>query len=307
MTIAQVATHLFGYFSPEERSIPDSVTYPGRNAAVLAAINAALQETTSQGRPWIVTDERGHVLKAPATISIATTDGSTSATITGWESWMAGCAIVIDGEDIDNQIRNNSASAVLKFPATATGTRNATVYANALNLGADVMDVRKPIRCDGIDLIEMSSNLPSRRPTAFNDYGLSSMRMHAPSYRERVADTANQPRFYRVTTWSPSNAASMLQRIEVYPAPAVQCFIEYKCSLAPVVVTDLTATTTLPIPFNFVQSVFLPIAERALMDSPFFRGTAAANAIVASDQKAREILKSLEPDKTGRKRIIPLG
>ena len=44
MNIAECAANLLRYFSPEERSIPDSVTYPGRNAEVLTAINGAFQE-----------------------------------------------------------------------------------------------------------------------------------------------------------------------------------------------------------------------------------------------------------------------
>jgi hypothetical protein len=307
MTIAQVAAHLLGYFTPEERSIPDAAAYPGRNAAVLAAINAALQETASQGRPWAITDVRGAILNAPKSVTIATTAGSTAAIITGWESWMAGCAIVIAGEPIDNQIRNDSSSAILKFPATVTGTQAATVYATAHTCATDVMDARKPIRCDGMDLIPMSSDYPSRRPVVFNDYGMTTLRMHVPSYAERVAETVNQPRFFRVTTASPSTAASFVQRIEVYPAPAVQCFLEYKCSLTPPVVTSLTSTSTLPIPFQFVQSVFLPLAVGALMDSPFFRGTAAAGSVAQSVQEARAIMQSLQPNKTKRPRIIPLG
>lgn len=307
MTIAQVASHLLGYFTPEERSIPDAVAYPGRNAAVLAAINAALQECTALGRPWVITDVRGALMNAPTAVTIATTAGSNAATITGWAAWMAGCAIVIDGEPIDNQIRNASSSAILKFPATVTGTQTATVYATAHSLAADVMDVRKPIRCDGMDLLDMSNEYPSRRPVVFNDYGMSTLRNHAPSYAERVADTAGQPRFYRITTASPDTSASHIQRIEIYPAPAVQCFLECKCSLTPPVVTSMTSTSTLPIPFQFVQSVFLPLAERSLMDSSFFRGTAAAGAIAGSEQKARAILESLQPNKTKRPRIIPLG
>jgi hypothetical protein len=367
-------------------------------------------------------------MNAPTAVTIITTAGSNQAFISGFKPWMDGCAIVIDGESIDNQIRRNTspeipnfletndnsntnndlrfeqvdyrnpvyvefyaaspisgfppqptgvpkivvvgnlvsligaanfganttssaefvtliqaspaASALitvanktgnngtsvlttafgptlltggvgagvdLKFPATVTGTQSATVYATAHTCALDVMDVRKPIRCDGMDLLDMSNEYPSRRPVVFNDYGMTTLRNHAPSYAERVADTANQPRFFRVTTATLSNASSFVQRVEIYPAPAVQSFLEYKCSMTPPVVTSLTSNSTIPIPFQFVESVFLPLAERALMDSSFFRGTAAAGAIAGSEQKARAILASLQPNKTKRPRIIPLG
>jgi hypothetical protein len=83
MTINQAAVRLFGLFSPEERSIPDSVTYPGRNAAVAGALNGAFQRLFSKEGPWVRKDTRAALIYAPTAVTVAVTNGSTSATVTG--------------------------------------------------------------------------------------------------------------------------------------------------------------------------------------------------------------------------------
>lgn len=266
----------------------------------------------------MITDERGVLLNAPTAVSVEITEGSTTAQIFPWASWMEGCTIVIDGEPVENQIRVITSSlgfdpvvgtVTLKFPATQTASGpaygSATVYHNSVAIGADVMDVRKPIRVDSQDLMDMSSDFPTRRFGQREDYGL--VRNTLPLSQDTVVSTAGAPRFYRITTWTQGNTVAAGQRMQLYPAPDSRRFLEYKCSLTPPVVTDLAATTTLPIPFQFVQSVFLPIAERVLMDCPYFRGTASGNTILASEAQARLLLAKLMPSKTNRKRIIPLG
>ena len=287
MTIAQIATNLLSYFSPEERSVPDAVAYPGRNAAVIVAINAALQELTTAGQPWAAADERGGILNAPTSVTIALTAGSTSATITGWAAWMAGCAIAIEGEAYDNQIRTATNPVTLKIPSTVTGTKNATVYATSLALASDVMNVRSPVKANGKDLDDMNK-LP-------------------PSDQYRVGENVSTVLAYRTVTWQASTASPAGLRLEFYPAPAVATAIEYKAALAPLVVTDLAATTLLPIPFQFAQSVFLPIAARKLMDSHFFQGNAIPSSLVESERLARLQLEKLRPDKTSARRLVPLG
>jgi hypothetical protein len=129
MTHAELATILFGNFSPEERTVPDSVTYPGRNAAVMAAINGAIQEAYTRSPVWVHHAEFGVVLHAPTAVTISCVENSTAATINQFEAWMEGCAIVIAGHDIDNRIMEATGGS---FFASATvnpsGGDNSVLY-----------------------------------------------------------------------------------------------------------------------------------------------------------------------------------
>lgn len=134
MTINEAATRLLAYFSPEERSIPDSATYPGRNAAVIGALNGALQHLFAKGGPWLRKDERGALLNAPAEITLSVTHGSASATVSaGWEDWMSGCSIVIDGHTADNQIRSLSNSGRASATINPDGTNNTMILTAKAN------------------------------------------------------------------------------------------------------------------------------------------------------------------------------
>lgn len=113
MDISELAVALLNDFTVEERSIPDHADFPGRNAAVLNAINSGLQEMFGEGSPWIRFDEKGHIIHDPTNITLTVNhDGTAGFVSEGWEGWMAGCSIVIEGDLGDNQIRNHvSASA----------------------------------------------------------------------------------------------------------------------------------------------------------------------------------------------------
>lgn len=134
MTINEAAIRLFAYFSPEERSIPDSVTYPGRNAAVIGALNGALQLLFAKSGPWVRKDERGALLIAPTAITLSATNGSADATVTsGWQDWMEGCSIIIDGHTAENQIRaidDVGRAAITINPSGTNNTMSFTAKAN---------------------------------------------------------------------------------------------------------------------------------------------------------------------------------
>lgn len=304
MTVNKVATILLTHLSPEERNIPDSVDYPGRNAVVIAAMNAALQEMFIGARPWVACDDVGALLPAPKTVSVLRNAGEYDATIDGWESWMAGCTIVLEGEGQDNRIKNDSNPASLMIPASTTGTFSAVFYADSVSIAPDVIDVRSPVLADGRILTYTQTRDPrayavSRRQI---DYG-SSMNV---SYPNRASDCAAQVQFYRVSTWSPGNGIAVQKRIEFYPPPADATAISYKATLAPLVITDLSSNASLPIPLGFVASIYLPICEEALMDSPFFRPS-MPDAVIAKAAKARKSLADINPASHRSPRFSPIG
>lgn len=297
MTITSAALRLLAYFSPEERSIPDSGTYPGRNAAVAGAMNGAFQRLFAGQGPWVRKDSRAALIYAPTEVSIAVTNGSTAATVTGWQSWMAGCLIVIDGDENENRIKNDAAAAVLKIPyGGTTGTRTATVWCDTVTVGTDVLEVHEPVTFKGSKLTPLpASGTPASLVTR-NDYGTPSYTGFSESGRG-LAASAGTPRFYSVDTWTKDAATPSGQRIILSPVPNVAGPLEYETTLQAPVVSDLSLTTVLPIPLGLADSVFLPIATMMLFDSPFFRGVAMPDTISAKYQEALATIAKLNPTK----------
>jgi hypothetical protein len=297
MTIVQCATNLLTHFAPEERQIPDNPIYPGRNSAVLEAMNGALQECFGNASPWVRWDERGALLMPPAAVTVAVTNGSTAAAITGWQAWMSGCSIVIEGHDVDNQIRNGSASAVLKYPyGGASGTKGATVYQDAIPLGSDVLAIYSPVRADGTDVVpRASADVFSSRQT--EDYGSHVDFVEVPVIRPRVAVSAGRPLSYWLETWSAGNTMAPSLRLRIGPANNRSGTLEYRCSLKPPALSSIAAAIALPIPFEFVQTIFLPIARQKLSGSPFFRYPSSMEEIGRAYGEALRLLSSLKPSK----------
>lgn len=246
MTINGVAQLLLQHLSPEERSIPDHSNYPGRNAAVMAAINGALQEMHATEYPWVGASDDGAILNAPTTVTLQTLAGSKKATVNDWQAWMGGCTIAITGETIDNRIINHTNPVTLLYPASSTGSVSATVYHDCLTLETDVAAVRSPVMCDNRMLHESQHRNPARTLRRSNDYGAFDS-----TYPQggNCSATAGQVRFFRVEAAQVEPYLPPLQRITFFPAPATTCRISYRKLTAPNVVTTLLApivVTTLP-------------------------------------------------------------
>ncbi|MCE5310446.1 MAG: hypothetical protein LLG20_22645 [Acidobacteriales bacterium] len=308
MTVNDIAKRLLTNFSPEEREIPDNATYPGRNDAVKQAINGALQELFGKGGPWVRKDEIGVRIYPTTSVTIAVTAGSTSATITtGWQAWMAGCTIVIDASE-DNEIKNASASATLKYPYTGTtGTKNAIVYHDSITIGDDVLEVLDPVRLDRRPLAVTVSPHHQSVLTEYDDYGIRPGSQTPMITVDRVSDTAGTPVCYHVHTWIPDANTPSRVRMRLTPAPTSAGMLDYQAMLAPPVVTNLAASTTLPIPLGFDESVFLPVATMHLMGTSFFRAMGVPAAVQKSYDTAMELLAGSNPGKTNQIRFVTRG
>jgi len=288
MTVNQIAVNLLSYFSPEERAIPDAVAYPGRNAAVLVAINGALQELCVDGMPWVARQDLGATLQPPTQTTVKVETGGTGVEINDYKTWMNGCAIAIEGETVDNRITNVGNLNFLQVPSAVTGTRNAIVYHTSLDLPSVCMSLISPVLVGGVEIDDFQK---------IKDFSIN----------ERCSAVVGKVKYYRVSSARVLSTQAPVIRLEVWPPPAVATPLQYTATLSHAVITDLASTNNLAIPFNFIQSVFLPIAARNLMDSSFFRGNAIPDTVLASEKKARMMLAKLVPNKTNSPRLIPIG
>lgn len=299
MTIHAIATQLMTLFSPEERSIPDSADYPGRNGAVLLAMNGALQEVFGKSSPWVRHDERGAILKAAATgVSIAVTNGSTIATISEgtWQSWFSGCQIQIEGASVENRIKNASRVVDLKFPHDGpTGTTTATVWNTSVDLPSDVMEVVGEVLINGKRIPPFVS--PNTQFTEQEDFGFN-------RHVDAGTDLRGAPCGYLVETWNPSGTAAPSYRLRLTAAPTVNSFLEYSAMIVPMVITDLASNDTLPIPLQWLQTIYYPVARQRLLACDFARGGGNPEEIGRSYQTALQLLASLNPRKASGTRMI---
>lgn len=306
MNIYQSAENLLTYFPPEEREVPDHENYPGRNAAVRKAMNEAFQDLFGKGKPWVREDDRGFVVNPPATVTIAVTNGSKAGTITGWQSWMTGCTIVIAGAGVDNQIRNAAAAVTLKFPYSGpTGSHSATVYHDSIDVGTDVLEITGEVKLDRVPLAPMSKDTPRLLGRSNEDFGYHRHGYSTPAAPD-VAATAGRPLGYSMETWSPDGTTAPVSRMRIYPAPASGGFLEFPVMLVPPRVDDISTDDTLPIPFQFIESIFQPIAVKKLRSCPFWRGIVAEADINEAYQNALALLDTGNPDKSNPVRLHPL-
>lgn len=306
MTITEAAAQLLTHFSEEEREIPDNATYPGRNAAVKLAMNMALQELFGEASPWVRFDERGHTVEAPTAVTISVTNGSTAGSVTGWASWMAGCTIVIEGHDIDNQVRDADSTVQLKYPYEGTtGSKAATVYHDCITLGDDVMEVVKPVRFDR----QLMSPSPAIEGGLFRsgdrDYGFH--RHITPGLETpRAANSLGDPVRYAIETWTPDATTAPKTRMKLDPISGQGGTLDYRAKLTPPAITDTESTDTLPIAFQFIESVFFPVARKHLSGSTFWRYGADPNEIERAYRNAKQLLSALMPRKDSGRMLRPL-
>lgn len=308
MTINDCGLLLLAHFPFEERTIPDDAAYPGRNAAVVAAMYAALEECYSRESPWIREDDVGDILRPAASVTISVTENSRSAEITtGWAAWMAGCTIVIAGHDIDNQIRSDAAECTLKFPYGGTsGSVSATVYQDCLTLDAGVLLPVPPIRVDGRPIPSLMSGSAISNPLHAQDFG---MHQQIEAYDNidprRASDLVGFVRGCSVESYASAGTMVPANRLRLHGTVSATSTISFKAKLKPPVITDLASTDIPPIPHEFVASIFLPIARQKLVASPFFRDQAGKEEIASAYKEARTTLASINTNLPSRFRFQP--
>lgn len=270
MTVTAAIAQLLSYFPPEDRGLPDDGAYLGRNAAALTALNGALQEFYGTGSSWKRREPRGALLRAPATVTVSVTNGSTAITITGWNAYFAGCTINVSGASTDNQIISQTE---LLYPHDgSTGSVTATILHDCVTLDAAVQSVLTPVRIvDGLPLYPVAS--PEQLilgHTRERDYGFN-RHVPLPISPVRKSQSIGTPRLYFVDNYQSDEYANPVFRMLIAPAPSAGMLLSYRARLSPPTITDPESTSNIPAPFAAVESTILPIAVLRLSGQPFFR------------------------------------
>jgi hypothetical protein len=304
MTALQAVTRLLRNFSPEEQSIPSSVTYPGRVEDCLDALNDAFTELVELSPSFLRKDSRGKLLNDPAAVTMAVTAGSTAATIAGasYATWMPGCTVVIAGSSIDNEILEAAASGgdyilTLRYPFDgSTGNASATVFHDAVTIAATELEIIEPLQLFGAGELHQVGG-PSDLNKLLDpeeDYGRRPRRSRTSSIIRR-SEVTDAPAVYWVESHVPSAAASeMVRRLRIFPLPRAAATLAYEARIAQPVYATADGTV-IPLSERHASAILMPVATYLLTRSPFFRAGNNTEAIKSGYEAAIAMARELNP------------
>lgn len=309
MTLGDLISRLQTHFSPEERMLPDVGDYPGRSQSALAAINAALQFLFAHHASWARRGTHGVLLHGPTTATVTVTEGSSVIAFAAWQDYFEGCACQITGASVENRIRGideETGEITLELPHDgATGTTTLTLWHDSVTLPVEVADVLTPVGIKGGALlapVPAVTHLPAY-PTYEEDYG-AELRVSFYPTAPTVAASAGTPRRYCVEPFLQTPYSAPRSRLRLWPAPGSPCLLETRVRYAvPVYDLDNDPNTELPIPHGYAESVLVPVAEKHLTRSPFFRNDSARQGIEDAYAQAVTMLRSLNPQTNPGRRM----
>lgn len=307
LTVRNVVENLYRYLAKEQRTIPHTdPDYPNPLPEALGSINGALQEMASLAPLFAVKQPRSAWFRAPTTVAVSgLTRGSLTATAT-WPTGSAGALLALPGDTDTNRIVSISGTtATLQFPHMSDSTSGtASLRFDSCNLDADVVTVLEPVRHRG--------GMPIRAATGRNNLTM-------PNYS--VSDDFGRPRANTVGVGEQSyfvesavvNGVVQL-RMMLRDAPATDLILEYqaRCALGNFTSANVYAgednsdpLTPIPIPAQFIESIFQPLALFRFFGSSVVRNADAPSFVKDQADTARAMLRAMKPQ--GRKdgRIYP--
>lgn len=306
MTVRESVNAMFRYLRAEQRDIPfpAGTTYDDPLPDAIDAMNTALQQMAVYLPLFGAKQQRSAFFHAPTTFTVATlVEGGMTAVKPGpekWPSWTAGCLVQLPGDPNMNRIVSTAGlTATLQFPHLSSATSGeATVFCDCAELPEDVITVLGPVRPRG-----SRHSLPAasgREELATGDGGDVRYFVESAVANRQVklrlmlsgpVSTATVIEFQARTTLGTITASDVYDDGEVVE-PGEQA----SDPLVP-----------LPVPANFVESIFLPIATDIFFSKPCvtnydvssLRNEDAPKLVRQQAQVARDMMERMRPQ--GRK------
>ena len=309
MTLGDLINRLQTHFSPEERELPDSGDYPGRSESAIAAVNAAFQFLFANHASWARRGTYGRLLHGPATTGVTVTYDSNVIEFDSWEERYEGCACQISGASTENRIRgydDYAGEITLELPHDGTtGVASITIWQDSITLPLEIADVLTPVRIKGDHLLAPvpSVNQLTGPLYDWNDYGAEDRVTRYPA-PEDTASTTGIPRRYCIEPFIQTPYSPPRSRLRVFPAPAAPAVLEARVRYAvPVYTLQSDPNSDLPIPHDYTESILVPVAEKHLTRSPFFRNDSARQGIEDAYMAAVNTLRTMNPQSNSGRRM----
>lgn len=300
MTVRDTIATMLSYLRTEQRGIPytGGPDFSDPLPDALAACNAALQQMAVLGPLFAAKQQRSAFFRAPSTLAVSgLSHGGYTATATGtFPAWAAGCWVQLPDDPGMNRILSITGStATLQFPhqsATTSGT--ATINVDTVELDADIITVLEPVRYRG-----------------------STRQLTAVGSREELVDGSHDDARYFIESAISNGAVKLRMMLSGYVTEDTVLEFQARTALGTLTTADVYANTTgypdpgvaLPVPANFVESIFLPLALDTFFskpsitnyDIPSLRNQDAPTLIHQQAQTALILLERMRPQ--GRKPV----
>lgn len=260
---------------------PANQAYPiedGDLDDIAGTMTEALQLIWDMGPSEMKEQPGSCYLHAPTQVTLTATQGSTVISgISGFQSWMLGCTIRINGDDQDNQLENQTTIGVAYAGTSGSGI-GATVYGDCVQLDETVQNVIAPL-C-------LPNQLPLIPADTYGDF----IRIGGwPLVTGPDGSTVGYPFFWfvrkiiaRPITWFVQGYYDptldyLPRRIRFNPMPDQAYSASYVKGLVPIRISvsdiDPDPGTKIPIPNQWHERVFLPICRQILSGKPKFKNS----------------------------------
>ena len=297
MTVRETIATMLSYLRVEQRAIPyaGGSDYDDPLPDALAACNAALQQMAALGPLFAAKQQRSAYFRAPTTLAVSgLTHGGMTAT-GSFPAWSAGCWVDLPGDPAMNRILSITGStATLQFPYLAdSSSGTATINVDTVELDGDIITVLEPVRFRG-----------SRRT------------LTAVGNREELSQCSGDVRYFIESAIS-NGAVKLRLMISGYVSTDTVLEFQARTALRALTRADVYNNDSghtdpgvaLPVPANFVESIFLPLALDAFFakptitnyDIPSLRNQDAPSLIHQQAQTALVLLERMRPQ--GRKPV----
>lgn len=313
LTVRNVVEQFYRYLRREQRGIPfDGAAEPDLDDPLpeaLLAINGALQEMAVLCPVFAARGVRSAFFHAPVEVAVTglTNGGKTMDAPAAWADWMAGCAVQLPGDEHGNRMLGCDGTQVaLQFPHLSShASGSAKVTADAAALDADVIRVLPVVRSrDGVPLHAANGRFDLRRDARLerSDFG---------RWRRGGGPGGEGMSYYVESLAGPGGAGRRLC-LMVNPAPEADLVLEFEArtALGWFTAADVYAVgedaaqpeSLIPVPGQFVESIFLPMALWRFLSSSVMRNTDIPPYVQDQVKKAAELLGKMRPqaEKNGR-------
>jgi hypothetical protein len=253
------------------------------------AINAAAQQIYLLGPSTVSVRDFGLVTQPATAVTVTGTALTTSATLGGSATWMAGNAFQLSDDTYNRILELNGNVATIQNPLKTTQLAStATVWNDALALSLGIVEVLYGVTLDDtINLRPAGGEMALYHDSTI--YGPVDYGRTFPSRVTASPPVPGQPRAYYVAPINPQgNSAQSPTFMRLSPYPTIAHTLRFRARVGPpkITVADLDAanngtacTKQIPIPAGWDELFLLPIAKQIFTGSPFFNNSAQKEEI----------------------------
>jgi hypothetical protein len=286
-SIQHVAEICLDYISTADVVAALGSTTPGQRRSLISHITAALQVCYSRA-PEAFAGQVGAGVIAPVTCTITATNGSQVITISGYTPDPRGRTFMVGGQYYQIAVTGPTTIELVEPWRGTSGAMAATIYCDAIEIASSFHHLLGDVLAGGVPLFaapDRASFLNLRDNSQTGDYGQMGVTI-------RNARRPGTPESYWVEESYLSTGVSK-RFIRLAPFPSTSFGLSYTVGYRPreISVADLSdATLALPLPGDFVDSIFVPIVLQRWTGSPWFRNESAKTEIARQFKEATALL-----------------